>query len=113
MNGGRQRRSTGILPVILPAYNGHPARFCPLLFIPWHGRLARDFHFRLKDNRRMAYFLKLVGLSNDPLPPRWWEYRPELMNSIFFSDQFNSSPMNTGDILIYYAVRSGRLCGIA
>lgn len=50
----------------------------------------------------MAYFLKLVGMSDDPLPETWWEDRPELVSAVFFSRCPKS--IHPHDHLIYYAV---------
>jgi hypothetical protein len=53
--------------------------------------------------RSMAYFLKLLGLSDDGLPELWWEERPEIVTGVFFSR--NPAPtILPGDRLIYYAV---------
>src|SRR5688500_19299484 len=64
----------------------------------------------MKD-RAMAYFLKLVGLSDDPPPAVWWEERPEIHEGIWFSKK--PQAIERGEILIYYAVGSDRLCGVA
>jgi hypothetical protein len=60
----------------------------------------------------MRYFLKLVGLSGEPLREEWWVDRPEIVHGIYFGRR--PKDMDTGDLLIYYAVGgSGRLCGVA
>jgi hypothetical protein len=56
-------------------------------------------------------FLKLIGLSDDPLPAEWWEKRPEIVDGIWLSAQTDA--IERGDILVYYAVGSGRLGGVA
>jgi len=63
-------------------------------------------------NRGMAYFLKLVGLSDDPLPANWWEKRPEIRDGVWFGRE--PKAIQVGDTLIYYAVGTrGRLCAVA
>src|SRR5882672_2767054 len=60
----------------------------------------------------MSYFLKSIGLSDDPLPPKWWDERPEIVDAMYFG----KCPRRVlrGDTLIYYAVGGdGRLCGVA
>ena len=50
----------------------------------------------------MAYFLKLLGLSDDGLPEFWWDERKELVSGVFFSKR--PKKIRSGDRLIYYAV---------
>ena len=61
----------------------------------------------------MDYFLKLVGLSEDPLPREWWTARPEIVDGVFFN-RFPSA-IGADSTLIYYAVGRGRgcVCGVA
>lgn len=54
----------------------------------------------------MAYFLKLLGLSDDGLPECWWEERPEIVTGVFFSKK--PRKIRAGDRLIYYAVGGGK-----
>jgi hypothetical protein len=60
----------------------------------------------------VAYFLKLVGLSEDPLPANWWDERPEIRDGVWFGRR--PKAIRVGDTLIYYAVGTrGRLCAVA
>src|SRR5438552_2666849 len=60
----------------------------------------------------VAYFLKSLGMSRRPLPQRWWEQRPEILDGVFFNRR--SQAIKPHDTLIYYAVGTGgRLCAFA
>jgi hypothetical protein len=50
----------------------------------------------------MAYFLKLLGLSDEGLPETWWKERPEIVTGVFFSKR--PRKIQRRDRLIYYAV---------
>jgi hypothetical protein len=50
----------------------------------------------------MAYFLKLLGLTEEGLPEVWWDDRRELCTGVFFSRR--PQKIRPGDRLIYYAV---------
>ena len=59
----------------------------------------------------MAYYLKLIGESGDPLPPNWMKERPEVVNGVRFGGE-RKPPLRKGDMVIYYAVGRQRLCGV-
>ena len=58
--------------------------------------------------RRTRYFLKLLGLRNERLPPIWWRERPEIVDGVFFSRKPKS--IRPGARLIYYAIEGDGRC---
>ena len=59
----------------------------------------------------VSYFLKSVGISDEPLARDWWIVHPEIVDGVFFSRE--PKPIAKGHTLIYYAVGRGCLCGVA
>jgi hypothetical protein len=54
----------------------------------------------------MAFFLKLIGTAEDPLPVNWQVERPEVVNGVRYGG--HKPPVRKDDVLIYYAVGSQR-----
>ena len=58
----------------------------------------------------MAIWLKLVGATDAPMPPRWLDGRKDLNDEVGFNKK---ASVDIGEDLVLYAVPQGKIIGIA